>query len=151
MGDVSWLNEFIQMPNVELLLSEGIVLTNAYSHVSDTQSRASLFTGKYAWNLGLTSEVPNYDESAFILDESAYGMAQFLQSQGYSTALVGMWGLGFCSRDHTPEMRGFDEFYGSYGSNIDGFSFERDGIIDNNQWDFENGTFTQAGFITQPL
>ena len=63
MGDVSWLNEFIQMPNVELLLSEGIVLTNAYSHVSDTQSRASLFTGKYAWNLGLTSEVPNYDES----------------------------------------------------------------------------------------
>ena len=63
MGDVSWLNEFIQMPNVELLLSEGIVLTNSYSHVSDTQSRASLFTGKYAWNLGLTSEVPNYDES----------------------------------------------------------------------------------------
>ena len=57
-----------------------------------------------------------------------------------------MWGLGFCSRDHTPEMRGFDEFYGSYGSNVDGFSFERDGIIDNNQWDFENGTFTQAGF-----
>ena len=56
-----------------------------------------------------------------------------------------------CSRDHTPEMRGFDEFYGSYGSNIDGFSFERDGIIDNNQWDFENGTFTQAGFIIQPL
>ena len=80
------------------------------------------------------------------MDESAYGMAQFLQSQGYSTALVGMWGLGFCSRDHVPEMRGFDEFYGSYGSNVDGFSFERDGIIDNNQWDFENGTFTQAGF-----
>ena len=67
MGDVSWLNEFIQMPNVELLLSEGIVLTNSYSHVSDTQSRASLFTGKYAWNLGLTSEVPNYDESGEFL------------------------------------------------------------------------------------
>ena len=84
--------------------------------------------------------------SAYILDESAYGMAQFLQSQGYSTALVGMWGLGFCSLDHVPEMRGFDEFYGSYGPNVDGFSFQRDGIIDNNQWDFENGTFTQAGF-----
>ena len=78
-------------------------------------------------------------------------MAQFLQSQGYSTALVGMWGLGFCSRDHTPEMRGFDEFYGSYGSNIDGFSFERDGIIDNNQWDFENGTFTQDYFGQRAL
>ena len=48
-------------------------------------------------------------------------------------------------------MRGFDEFYGSYGSNIDGFSFERDGIIDNNQWDFENGTFTQDYFGQRAL
>ena len=31
------------------------------------------------------------------------------------------------------------------------FSFERDGIVNNNQWDFENGIFTQDYFGQRAL
>ena len=82
MGDVSWLNDYIQMPNLDSLVDESIRLTQAYGHVANTQSRASLVTGKYAWNLGLNSQ-SDFEKAAYILDEEEFILSQFLQENGY--------------------------------------------------------------------
>ena len=38
-------------------------------------------------------------------------IAQLLRSAGYATGVIGKWHLGF-SKDHHPQSRGFDDFYG---------------------------------------
>ena len=50
------------------------LFSNAYSHVSSTQSRAALLTGKYGWNLGLRSD---YDYQESICKKNA---SKFLRS-----------------------------------------------------------------------
>lgn len=44
-----------------------------------------------------------------------YYVLQYLKKQGYSTALVGKWHLGYYKNTTTPNKRGYDSFFGYYG------------------------------------
>ncbi|MFW0739418.1 sulfatase-like hydrolase/transferase [Flavobacterium sp. T12S277] len=39
-------------------------------------------------------------------------MAELLKQNGYTTALVGKWGLGYSRTEGMPTNQGFDYFYG---------------------------------------
>jgi arylsulfatase len=51
-------------------------------------------------------------EGQWPIPDSTVTIAEVLKSQGYTTALVGKWGLGSPFTNGTPNKQGFDYFYG---------------------------------------
>lgn len=96
-GDISFLNENgkIKTPNVDRLMGEGVVFTDAHSSSAvSTPSRYGLLTGRYNWRSELKQGVLNFYDKPLIA-EGRTTMARMLKAQGYSTACFGKWHLGF--------------------------------------------------------
>lgn len=132
-GDVSALNENsrIQTGNIDRIANEGVVFTDAHSSSSvSTPSRYSLLTGRYNWRSTEKSGVLGGYSKALI-PQGRRTMASVLKDQGYETACIGKWHLGWnwnnieagvdsidFSKPITngPMTLGFDYFYGISGS-----------------------------------
>lgn len=132
-GDVSALNENskIQTTNIDHIASEGVTFTDAHSSSSvSTPSRYSLLTGRYNWRSDLKSGVlMGYNKALISPDRRT--IASVLRDQGYQTACIGKWHLGWdwnnieAGKDSVdfskpitngPTTRGFDYFYGIIAS-----------------------------------
>ena len=132
-GDVSALNENskIQTTNIDRIASEGVTFTDAHSSSSvSTPSRYSLLTGRYNWRSDLKSGVlMGYNKALISPDRRT--IASVLSDQGYQTACIGKWHLGWdwnnieAGKDSVdfskpitngPTTRGFDYFYGIIAS-----------------------------------
>ena len=132
-GDVSALNENskIQTTNIDRIASEGVTFTDAHSSSSvSTPSRYSLLTGRYNWRSDLKSGVlMGYNKALISPDRRT--IASVLRDQGYQTACIGKWHLGWdwnnieAGKDSVdfskpitngPTTRGFDYFYGIIAS-----------------------------------
>ncbi len=118
-----------QTPNLDKLASEGIKFVNAYSAGSVcTPTRTAFLTGRYPaktpigllephrglakqMDVGLTPEFPS--------------IATLLKLQGYETALIGKWHLGFLPK-HSPTKNGFEYFFGFHAGAVDYFSHKSD-------------------------
>jgi arylsulfatase A-like enzyme len=70
-----------------------------------------LLTGRYQTRFGheFNPHVGPEGKLGLPLDERT--LADLLRAAGYATGVVGKWHLGF-SKDHHPQARGFDEFFG---------------------------------------
>nr|WP_299383401.1 arylsulfatase [Allomuricauda sp.] len=96
-GDVSVLNpnSKIQTPNIDLLSETGIVFTDAHSTSAVcTPSRYSILTGRYPWR----SDVPKgvlWTKDGALIRPDRETVGSMLQKQGYSTAVIGKWHLGW--------------------------------------------------------
>lgn len=128
-GDVSALNENskIQTTNIDRIAHEGVTFTDAHSCSSvSTPSRYGLLTGRYSWRSELKSGVLLGYNKALIAPERRT-IADVLQGQGYQTACIGKWHLGWDwnnieAGEHSvdfskpitngPTTRGFNYFYG---------------------------------------
>ena len=128
-GDISSFNDatILRTPNLDRLCEHGIKFTDAHSSSSvSTPSRYSIMTGRYAFRSTLKSGVlGGYSEP--LIPEGRRTVADMLASQGYSTACIGKWHLGWdwtYTEDSKNEVdfsspikngpvdRGFDYFYG---------------------------------------
>jgi arylsulfatase A len=132
-GDVSALNNQskIKTPNIDRIAANGITFTDAHSSSAVcTPTRYSLLTGIYNWRSTLKNGVLNGYSPALIPENQAT-VASMLSQQGYHTACIGKWHLGwdwagiengkeqvdFSSPiKNGPTTRGFDYFYGFSGS-----------------------------------
>lgn len=132
-GDVSYLGEKskITTTNIDQLAKEGVVFTDAHSSSSvSTPTRYGVLTGRYNWRSTLKQSVLNGYSKALI-KEDRETMASMLRRQGYTTAGIGKWHLGWdwnnidAGKDSVdfskpitngPTTRGFDYFYGFCGS-----------------------------------
>ncbi|MDR1381217.1 MAG: arylsulfatase [Tannerella sp.] len=128
-GDVSFLNgeSKIPTPNIDRIARSGVVFRNAHSSSSvSSPTRYGILTGRYNWRSTLKRGVLNGYSEALIPAERTT-TASMLRKQGYETACIGKWHLGWTwsgvekgvdSVDftqpvtHGPTAVGFDCFYG---------------------------------------
>ncbi len=96
-GDVSSFNEKskIHTPNIDKLAAEGMKFTDAHTSSSVcTPSRYGILTGRYNWRTrlkeGLLSGV-----SKALIPASRSTVASLLKNNGYETAFIGKWHLGW--------------------------------------------------------
>ena len=163
-GDVSCYNEDgkIGTPHIDRLAANGIRFTDAHSGSSVcTPTRYGFLTGRYAWRSRLKRSVLN-GVSPPLIEKGRMTVASLLKSQGYHTAMIGKWHLGWDYQfktdarpksipdsfaydpnklpiDYTkpvrngPDTNGFDEYFGICGS------------LDMNPYVYvENGRITAA-------
>ena len=107
----------VATPNIDSLANNGVRLTSGYvSGPYCSPTRAALLTGRYQQRFGHEfnpGPIQNADPD-FGLPLTETTMADRLKANGYATALVGKWHLGFEAKFH-PQRRGFDEFFGFLG------------------------------------
>lgn len=118
-------NREIKTPHIDRLAAEGVRCTNFYSaSPTCTVSRASFLTGRYPQRHGLVKQLTTrvglkVDENLGPgLRQTEQLIPQFLKPQGYATACVGKWNIGFAPGSR-PTERGFDEFLGNASGNMD--------------------------------
>jgi arylsulfatase A len=112
-GDVGALNPEcrIPTPNMNRLAAEGMVFTDAHSGSAVcTPTRYGILTGRYAWRSRLQSGVL-FGYGKPLIPPERKTVASFLREQGYATACVGKWHLGWDwalhpSKEHSDESVG---------------------------------------------
>ena len=96
-GDVSCLNpnSKIRTTNLDRLAAEGMVFRDAHaSSAVCTPSRYSILTGRYNWRSWLKEGVTfGYDRP--LIERGRMTVASLLKQQGYATACIGKWHLGW--------------------------------------------------------
>ncbi len=142
-GDIAAFNENgkIQTPNIDKMAADGMKFTDAHSASAVcTPTRYSILTGRYAWRSKLKSGVLT-GKSKALIPNTRTTVASMLKKNGYQTAFIGKWhlgwdwslttdtlgGNGWSSTDfdninfskevkNTPNDLGFDYTYGHSGS-----------------------------------
>lgn len=119
----------IDTPNIDSLAKEGILFTNHYAGSSVcAPSRCILLTGMHAGHASIRYNNPwsertrvfnaeveycdKYLEGQYPMNSSDITIAEVLKEYGYTTGMVGKWGLGAPISVSTPNKQGFDYFYG---------------------------------------
>lgn len=107
-GDLgSYGQERIKTPNLDAMAREGMRFTDAYAGFTVcAPSRSVLMTGQHT---GHTTVRRNGSKG--LLDEDIT-VAELLRENGYSTALIGKWGLGMEDSPGAPWRQVFDHFFG---------------------------------------
>lgn len=101
----------VKTPRIDELASEGIRFTDYYAAAPIcSPSRAGLLTGCYPRRVGNHIWVHRAD-SKYGIHPRETTMAELFQQNGYATACVGKWHLGFRT-PLLPQQQGFDEYFG---------------------------------------
>ena len=121
--------EIIETPNIDALAKNGMLFTQHYSGSPVcAPSRSVFMTGQHTghtpirgndewkergdtWNYQAMFDNP-YLEGQRPIPDSTVTIAEKLKSAGYTTGMVGKWGLGAPTTEGLPNRQGFDFFYG---------------------------------------
>ena len=102
-------------PHIDRMAAEGMRFTDFYVAASVcSASRAALLTGRYPVRTGVTGVISANSKKSLPLLETT--LAERFKTLGYSTAIFGKWHLGN-TPDVWPLKQGFDEWFGTVGSN----------------------------------
>lgn len=96
-GDVSALNpdSKIPTPNIDRIATEGMIFEDGHSSSSVcTPTRYSVLTGRYHWRTHLQKGVLG-GFSKPLISKGRLTVASLLKDNGYSTACIGKWHLGW--------------------------------------------------------
>ncbi len=97
MDSVSAFNDSLgfKTPSIDALASEGMVFSDGHSGSAVcTPTRYGLLTGRYSWRSRLKRFIiPKWD--APLIEEGRMTMASMLKAEGYDTAMIGKWHLGW--------------------------------------------------------
>ncbi len=111
-GDVSCYGATkIKTPHIDRLAGEGMRFTDAHTAASVcSPSRYGLMTGRYPWRL-------HREGNDYNIESERLTMAALLQAQGYRSAAIGKWHLGYSRDWNKPPIKGpleagFDYHFG---------------------------------------
>lgn len=158
-GDLSSNNENgkIHTPHLDRIASQGMRFADAHSGSAVcTPTRYGIVTGRYSWRSRLKRGVLG-GSSNHLIDPDRYTVADLLKDQGYHTAMIGKWHLGwdfqfkegeavdsiqgvgkktkrlidYAKRVRNgPDVLGFDYYYGHCGSlDMDPYVYVEDGKV----------------------
>ena len=100
----------IETPNLDRMADEGVRFTDFYAGSTVcAPSRSVLITGLH---MGRTPVRGNADATIQTLAPEDVTVAEVLRQRGYTTGLIGKWGLGDEGNTGRPNDQGFDEFFG---------------------------------------
>ncbi|HEY4208801.1 MAG TPA: arylsulfatase [Puia sp.] len=119
----------VETPNIDMLAKEGMLFTQHYALPLCAPSRCALMTGRHGgktyirgndewpergdiWSFKAMENNPSL-EGQLPIPDSTITLPKLLKSAGYTTAMVGKWGLGGPATTGIPNNQGFDYFYGS--------------------------------------
>mgnify|MGYP001820182908 CR=1 FL=1 len=105
--------EIIQTPHIDALAESGMIFTQHYAgNTVCAPSRCALMTGFHMGHAEIrgNSQVEPYGQRP--LSEEAVTVAALLKQAGYTTGMIGKWGLGVEVNSGFPLNQGFDFFYG---------------------------------------
>lgn len=116
IGDLGcYGQEKIRTPNIDRLASEGMRFTQHYSGNSVcAPSRCALMTGKHMGHAVVRNNgqrAPKSEGQTPMPADTAT-VAQLMKKAGYTTGLIGKWGLGMPEDKSSPLNFGFDCYYG---------------------------------------
>ncbi|MFQ3326044.1 MAG: arylsulfatase A [Salibacteraceae bacterium] len=118
----------VATPSIDALAENGIRFTDYYAAAPIcSPSRAGLVTGCYPRRTGNEIWVHRPDSKDGI-PPSRTTMAELFQNEGYATACIGKWHLGF-EEPFLPQNQGFDHYFGLL-HNLDSyevFHYEKEG------------------------
>ncbi len=101
----------IKTPRIDSIAKEGMRFTDYYAAAPIcSPSRAGLLTGCYPRRVGNHIWVHRAD-SATGIHPNELTLAELLKANGYATACIGKWHLGF-HEPFLPRNQGFDHYYG---------------------------------------
>lgn len=131
----------IRTPFLDQLAAEGIRFTQHYSGAPVcAPARCMLLTGKHSGHSFIRG---NYELGGFgdsteggqmPLPEGILTLPKLLQQAGYSTAMVGKWGLGMQGSSGSPLLQGFDYYYG-YLDQKQAHNYYPTHLWENDRWD----------------
>ena len=113
-----------QTPNLDRLAQQGIKFTSAYSAAAVcTPTRCAFITGRYPQRLevGLQEPLTGKSPPTAGLPPSHPTVASLVRQNGYDTALIGKWHLGW-RPEFGPNQHGYDEFFGILSGAADYFT-----------------------------
>lgn len=183
VGDIQahYPDNKIATPYLDKFVKEGMSFTDAHSPSAVcTPTRYGLLTGRYCWRTRLQEWVLAAYEPPLISKERET-LPKFLQKQGYQTACIGKWHLGWTwagdqknKMEETPNAqknlkwdftkpiedgpitRGFDYYFGVVLPNMPPFTYiENDRVVvqptAKYKWDPNEGTVMPKSFDGSPM
>ena len=104
----------IKTPFLNQMAKDGMLFTQFYAGTSVcAPSRASLITGRHTGQTRIRGNHQNgYRNGQMPLLDEQFTIAELMKSQGYTTGLIGKWGLGNPNTTGDPSNQGFDSYYG---------------------------------------
>jgi arylsulfatase A-like enzyme len=105
----------VKTPHIDSLAQNGARFTAGYVTVPQcAPSRTALLSGRYQNRLGLESNEQGYTPG---LTRDHQVISEYLKDAGYSTGMMGKWGVANTPPLHPPQ-RGFDETLWNHDGNL---------------------------------
>jgi arylsulfatase A-like enzyme len=140
-----------QTPVLDALARQGVKLTSAYAAAPVcTPTRCAFLTGRYPQRteVGLYEPLTGRDRDKGLPADHPT-IASLLKANGYDTALIGKWHLGW-KPEFGPNRHGFDEFFGILSGAADYFTHRSSDSEGVSLW--ENlEPVERAGYLTDLL
>jgi len=103
----------IKTPNLDRMAAEGMRFTQAYAGTTVcAPSRCALMTGLHTGHCAIRGNKEIKPEGQEPMPADTMTVAHLMKRAGYTTGLIGKWGLGFPGSASAPEKMGFDYFFG---------------------------------------
>ncbi|GGH11732.1 arylsulfatase [Sphingobacterium alkalisoli] len=123
----------IKTPVLDKLAAEGKSYTQFYAGSTVcAPSRASLMTGRHTGRgyIRGNGEIPLRREDTIL--------PEMLKQSGYTTGMMGKWGLGLAGTEGAPEKKGWD-FFSGFLHHVEGHFQRKDSV-----WTYQNGNSTKV-------
>lgn len=110
----------VKTPHLDKMSAEGMRFTQVYAGSPVcAPTRCSLMTGKHSGHMTRRdnrtthdSDLPFMERKLVPLNQNDFTIGTMMKEAGYITGCIGKWGLGNPGTSGTPDLHGFDHFYG---------------------------------------